>query len=191
MKAKIVTIILLTGLVAANGAWAQVPKLWHIGVSGGTSLPMNDAKDVLKNGYNLQGFVSFALPGLPMHVRAALNYESFDFKQALGAAGTGSLLGGVANATYRFPLLGMITPYVTAGLGAYNTKSEVTSGPVTGSVSNVNFGINGGAGVELHLGSINAFAEGKLENIYTDKGWSTSAQNLNTQVIPITFGVMF
>src|SRR5262249_21605029 len=77
MKTKIVTIILLTGLVAANGAWAQVPKLWHIGVSGGASMPMNDAKDVLKNGYNLQGFVSFSLPGLPMNLRAALNYESF------------------------------------------------------------------------------------------------------------------
>ena len=192
MKTRIVTLTLFMSL-AAGGAWAQVPKLWHVGVSGGTSLPLNDAKDVLKNGYNLQGFVTFALPGAPVGFRAALNYESFDFKQALGAAGTGSLLSGVANASYRFPL-GVVTPYVTAGLGAYNTKSEITSGPITGSASNVNFGINGGAGVEFHFGMVRAFAEGKLENIYTDQGWSAAvggAQNLTTQIVPVTFGVVF
>lgn len=194
MKTRIITFTLLTSLVAAGGAWAQVPKLWQVGVSGGASLPMSDAKDVLNNGYNLQGFLSFGLPGLPIGFRAALNYESFDFKQAVvGAEGKGTVLGGVANAIYRFPM-GMVTPYVTAGLGAYNTKAEVTAGPVTGSVSNMNFGINGGAGLEFHLGAITAFAEGKMENIYTDQGWSSTVsggQAPSTRIVPLTFGVLF
>lgn len=37
---------------------------------------------------------------------------------------------------------------------------------------------------------VHAFVEGKVENIYTDKGLNTAVtQDFKTQIIPVTFGI--
>ncbi len=194
MKRIIVTALALVALLAASAAQAQVPRIWRIGIAGGPSLPMSDAKDALDNGYNLQGFVSFALPGVPVGLRASVDYQRYDMKNAaVGVEGTGSVLGGVANASWRIPLP-VVTPYLTAGVGAYNTKAEVSSPTLDVSESSTNLGINGGAGAEVHLGGFTAFLEGRLVNIYTDQGWSSglgSTRSFDTQLFPISVGIIF
>src|SRR5205814_2971070 len=99
-----------------------------------------------------------------------------------------TVLSGLGNVTMGFPI-GPIRPYVLAGLGAFSLKTDDTSG---GSTSKTQFGIDGGAGVALKLGPISAFVEGRMENIYTDKGLSSaigSAKEFKTQIIPVTFGI--
>jgi hypothetical protein len=76
---------------------------------------------------------------------------------------------------------------VTAGLGAYSFKTE-TDGVGGVSTSSVRFGINGGGGVNLKLGAIGAYVEGRVDNVYTEKGM-VDANSI--QVVPVTFGITF
>jgi hypothetical protein len=126
-------------------------------------------------------------PVLPLALRGSVGYSRFDLKSlAPGVDGTGSILSGLVNVSYGFPV-GPVKPYIIAGVGAFNMKSTVagTSGP-----SETKFGIDGGAGVEFKLGGISAFVEGKVENIFTDSGLA-SAQSFDTMIVPVTFGIFF
>ncbi|MGH7711597.1 MAG: hypothetical protein ACREOG_09940, partial [Gemmatimonadaceae bacterium] len=54
--------------------------------------------------------------------------------------------------------------------------------------SSVEFAINGGAGIALRLFGLEAFVEGRLNNVYTDKG---AIDTKSIQMIPVTFGIIF
>ena len=74
------------------------------------------------------------------------------------------------------------------GLGVYNFKTDVNGIP-NASTTDTRFGINGGAGVLFKLGSlVSGFVEGRLDNVFSEKGLIDSDQ---VQVIPVTLGVVF
>src|SRR5574338_1129766 len=50
---------------------------------GGASVPIGDYKDALKAGWNGQGSIIFSFAGLPLALRADLNYNRFTFKENL------------------------------------------------------------------------------------------------------------
>ncbi len=54
-----------------------------------------------------------------------------------------------------------------AGLGAFNVKDMINAANASSSVSNTNFGVDGGGGVEIKLGRLSAFAEAKIQNVYS------------------------
>src|SRR2546427_6361149 len=61
-----------------NGASAQIGLARHfvtLGVGGGMSVPVSNAADALKNGYNLQGIARLNLPKLPVMPRFDLNFS--------------------------------------------------------------------------------------------------------------------
>jgi opacity protein-like surface antigen len=194
MKIRVIAIVLASLLACSTGARAQVPRFWHVGFAGGMSLPLSDAKDALKNGFHGQGFFGVDVPHLPLGVRAALDYERFDLKGlGSGSSGTGTLMGGMANGLWHFPA-GPVKPYISAGLGGFNVKSEVDSSGATTSESKIHLAVNAGAGVELKLGSIAGFVEARYQNIFTEKGLSpglASASKIRTQLIPISVGLIF
>ena len=173
-------------------------RIWHVGLAGGMSVPIGDTKDALKNGFHGQGFFSIDTPHLPIGLKASLNYSHFDFKPpAAGStggatSGTGTILSGLANGQYHL-LPGPIRPYIIAGVGAFSVGSEVNSGGTETKDSKVHFGVNGGAGLDFHLGSIRGFVEGRYDNIFTEKGLNSnlSADNIKTQVIPVSLGLIF
>ena len=69
---------------------------------------------------------------------------------------------------------------------------RIAGDPSAGTESETKFGIDGGAGVEFKLGGIRGYLEGRLENVYTDKGFTSAFRDKNsTQVIPVTFGFMY
>ena len=75
-----------------------------------------------------------------------------------------------------------------AGLGVYNFKTDVTGIP-NASSTDTRFGVNGGAGLVVKLGSlVSGYVEGRLDNVFSQKGLIKSDQ---VQVIPVTFGVVF
>ena len=179
----------------ATSAHAQQHKL-RIGFGGGMSVPVSDAGDAYKSGFNGKGFLLVNLGGLPSF-RIDLGYQKFDYKQEfqnpLGSDATNAtsqILSGVAGIHLDLIRVGPVRPYLLAGLGAFNVRSSLDSlGNDTGTVSQTKFGIDGGAGVAFTLGKrLDAFVEAKIQNIYTDQG---VIDTKSIRVIPITFGIMF
>lgn len=201
----------LTGAVAAlalatfapTRATAQFPAaqqpehhLIRVGFGGGASVPTSHAGDVLKTGVNGQGYLLID-PGMGFPaIRLNLGYTKFNFKNTVlgGVNNTGQsdILSGVGGLSMPLFSLGPIRPYVTAGVGAFNVKDEIeaaeAAGAPTASTSKLRFGIDGGAGLTLKLGRLEAFAEGRVQNVYTDQG---AINPKNIQSVPVTFGIIF
>ncbi len=187
--------------LAASPAFAQFgsaphSRMFHIGVGGGVSVPTSDAKDFLKNGWNGQAWVSMTPPILPVTLRATFDLQKSDFKTEVPGVGlpsttptgTNQVMAGLANA--RIDLLhGFFVPYVTVGVGGYNlkTESEDPSGTET-SESTTRFGINGGAGLQLHIKQIQLYVEGRVDNVYTEKG---AIDTKTIQLVPVTVGISY
>jgi opacity protein-like surface antigen len=195
----------LGGALVASPASAQIrfpvgsgsSRPISIAFGGGVSVPTGDYKQAFKNGYNGQGSIIFNLPGFPAAFRADLNYNKFSIKNGLSSFGLPSgasptdvsqqVLGGLANITIPFRM-GPIAPYVTGGVGAFSMKTNY-GGTYSGTDSSqTKFAIDGGAGLSVKLFGLSAFIEGKINNIYTEKG--TIAKE-SVKFIPVTFGIVF
>ena len=174
----------------------------HFAFGGGVSVPTGDWKDALKSGFNGQGSIIVTLGGFPLALRGDLNYNRFSFKdQGVAFPGqpgtvnlddvTQQIFGGLANVSVPFFGLGPVTPYVTAGLGAFNVKTDFGDGYGGDGESETKFAVNGGAGVSIRLFGVAAFIEAKINNIYTEKGPITTQQLKDLQFIPVTFGFVF
>ena len=188
-------------VLAASTASAQFageshvrPRMFHIGIGGGVSVPTSDAKDFLKNGWNGQAWASFTPPIFPITLRAAFDLQKNDFKTelpgggvpSLGSGASSQVMAGLANA--RIDLMhGAIVPYITLGLGGYSVKTDPDSAGVQ-STSQTHFGINGGAGLALQIKQLTLYVEGRVDNVYTDKG---AIDTKTIQLIPVTVGIAY
>ncbi|HXS83260.1 MAG TPA: outer membrane beta-barrel protein [Methylomirabilota bacterium] len=163
------------------------------GIGGGVSVPVSDASDAFDTGFNGQGFVRFNLPQFPIQPRVDFTFSKFDVKDVTlatpGASGTGQIFAGIANVQYSFMHSGFLRPYIVAGLGAYNTKTDISGIPgVTGN-SSTDFGINAGLGAVFKISSaVSGYVEGRIDNVYSSKGMIQADQ---VQVVPVTFGLVF
>ena len=172
---------------------------------GGASVPIGDYKEALKTGWNGQGSIIFNFAGLPLALRADLNYNKFTFKNDLPfspGGGTGGtittsgdltqqIIGGLANITVPFRM-GPVTPYVTAGLAGFNIRTKLSEvQPGTEDESETNFAVNGGAGLSLRLLGASAFIEAKINNVYADKKFISNRELMALQFVPVTFGFVF
>ena len=185
-------------LAGATPALAQMPngmessRFISFGVGGGVSVPVSDARDAFKNGFNGQGFVRLNLRFLPVTPRLDFTFSHFDLDDAkVGNTGTSTMLAGLANLQLYLIHGGPIRPYIVGGVGAYNLKTETDGvGGASGTeVSDTRFGVNGGAGLVFKLGSLlSAYAEGRVDNVFTEKGLIDKEQ---IQVVPVSFGVVF
>ena len=171
-------------------------RIVSFGLGGGVSVPVSDAADAFKTGFNGQGFVRFNLKVLPIAPRVDFTFSKFNLADDVkvgttgttGTTGTSQMLAGVANLQYSLIRSGPVRPYIVAGLGAYNFKTDLDNA-ASGSTSDTRFGVNGGAGVVFKLGhALSAYVEGRLDNVFTDKGLIATDQ---IQVVPVTFGVVF
>ena len=123
-----------------------------------------------------------------------------DADQAVSVAHRGRYVGDLIAA--RFSLLGRAAELLegfeeerldvvrlqTAGVGAFNVHQEITGGPTEISESSTKFGIDGGGGLALKLGRLEAFIEGRVQNVYTEQGMIDSK---TIRAIPVTFGILF
>jgi len=165
----------------------------QLGIGGGGSFPVSDAKDAFKSGWHASGIVRLNVPMIPFGLQGNFTYNHFKLdQQNVGFGGSSRILSGIADARFRLPIPGPIQPYLLAGVGGYNIKADPDQSAATAAGSTTKFGINGGGGVNISVPGlpIHAFVEGKIENIYTDQGVNTAVtQNLKTQIIPVTFGI--
>ncbi len=185
--------LLLCFLHAAAIASALPLKPFEIGVGGGASIPVSDAKDAFKSGWHASGIVRLNLPMIPFGLQGNFSYNHFSLdKQNVGFGGSGRILSGIADARFGLPIPGPIKPYLLAGIGSYNIKANPDQSGAPASSSTTKFGINGGGGVNVDVPGlpVHAFLEGKIENIYTDKGLNSSVvKDFKTRIIPVTFGI--
>ena len=198
VRITLVSIALLSRVPVAHaqmsgGAEMGSNRMVSFGIGGGVSVPVSDAKDAFKTGFNGQGFVRFNLHQLPIQPRVDFTFSKFDINdvklQTPGASGTGQIFAGVANVQYTLTHSGPVRPYIVGGLGAYNTKTDVTGIPNVSNSSSTDFGINAGVGTLFRLGSmVHGYVEGRIDNVYSNKGMINADQ---VQVIPVTFGIVF
>jgi hypothetical protein len=187
---RAVAVLIAALLVSAAPATAQMgaQRLVRIGFGGGVSVPVSDAGDALKTGINGQAFVLVNAGGIPL--RFNLGYQKLSLKDALtaGSEGDRRLLSGLAGLNLELVRTGPVVPYVTAGAGLFNLKDVLTTGSLETSGSQTKFGVDGGAGLRLRLGRLEAFAEGRVQNVWTDQS-VIDASSIRT--VPVTFGVIF
>ncbi|HKW11137.1 MAG TPA: outer membrane beta-barrel protein [Gemmatimonadaceae bacterium] len=172
----------------------QDQHLVRIGFAGGVVVPTADARNALKQGVQGQGFLLFNLGGFPL--RLNLGYQHFNLADALKSAqsgggttdGSSNILGGVAGTQINL-LPGPVRPYILAGVGGFNVTNMLTAanGQST-STSQLNWGLDGGAGLAISIGRLSAFVEGRVQNVYTQKGM---ADLKSIQSVPVSFGIMF
>ena len=201
MKSRTIVVVAALAAGFAGRAAAQMPlssgeehHFIRIGFGGGASVPTAHAADALKTGVNGEGFILVDLRILPP-LRFNLGYQRFNYKDVItGATGSGqnSILSGVGGLNLPLFSLGPIRPYLTAGAGAFDLKDSFTgvTPPATtaAAASAIHFGIDGGGGIQLKLGRLEAFVEGRVQNVYTDQG-VINAKTI--QAIPVSFGIIY
>jgi opacity protein-like surface antigen len=173
----------------------------RFGLGGGVVVPREGATmRTLKSGAHAQGFLVFQLPaGLPA-LRANVDFARMRLEPArpatpsAGRPGTAvpteetvrSMLAGVAS--LKFDLLrGPVRPYVLAGVGAFRLSDEAQAGLTDQTRSQLDFGVEGGAGLSIRLGPIDAFAETRLQNVYTKQKGLVDQKSI--RAFPVTFGL--
>lgn len=180
-----------TVLCASTGI-AQQPLannyILSLGVGGGATIPTGNGGSSVKTGINGQAYALVQLPGF-LALRFNFGYQKFDYNlnNTLGTTpGTREILSGVGGLQINL-LHGPVRPYLTAGVGAFDLKGP-TDSLATTTMSKINFGIDAGAGLAVVVGRVSAFAEGRVQNVYTkDGGFIKSAKQIN--VVPVTFGL--
>lgn len=167
----------------------QRPSLIQLGVAGGVIVPTSNARDALKQGVHAKVFTLInLLPGLPL--KFDLGYQRFNLKQALLAgqqaqSGNQQILSGTGG-TQIYLIRGPIRPYIAAGVGAFDIRSALSGQATT---SQMQFGVNGGAGISVKLGPISAFVEGDIQNVYTSQTGLIDSKSI--QAVPVSFGLLF
>jgi opacity protein-like surface antigen len=169
--------VFMTAVMSASVAEAQSPI--RFGIAGGLSLPTGEDKDFVETGFHGQVMLGFGMMALPVKLRADLSYHSFGGKEnPIFDEVDYRIISGAVNAIVGMGGIG-VKPYFTGGLGMYNFKAELDGEDFT----ETDFGLNGGIGLEFSLTGMSTFLEARYIHIFTE--------DEATQIIPITFGIMF
>ena len=157
-------------------------RTYALGVGGGAAIPVGKLSDSQKTGYN--GIVALALgaPDLPIGVRIDGIYNTFGLRTVPAGSSSSDfrVIGGLFNLIFTFSGTNA-KPYVIAGGGLYNTKSDAP-----GAKSKNDFGFNAGLGATFAVGPFAIFLESRYHTI------SRNAANGGlVQFVPITVGLLF
>jgi opacity protein-like surface antigen len=183
--------------VAQN--FAPSNKLVSFGIGGGVTVPVGDSRDAFDNGVNGHGFVRLNLPLFPIQPRFDFSFQRMDLKDVSFAntqgpspytEGEQRVLAGLAQAQFALIKAGPIQPYLLAGVGFANVETKLEGDPGTASLSGdtTKLAVNGGAGVNIKMGPVSGFLEGRIDNIMND-GELVDFESI--QLVPVSFGIVF
>ena len=185
------TAVPLSAQLPGMGLISSRKPLVQVGFGGGMSVPTSNAKEAFENGVHGRGFMLLNIPGLPAF-RFDLSATKFDWKETVvGSAtmqGESQVLAGLANLSIDL-FKGPIRPYVMAGVGAFHIRNELQAeGEADETNSQTRFGIDGGAGLAIKIKRLEMFVEGRVQNVYTERG---VIDTKSIQTVPVTFGIIF
>jgi hypothetical protein len=190
MLAAALTAAPTSGQVPLEGQMPGIggPRLLRIGFGGGMSVPVGDTEEAWDTGLNGQAFLLLSPPFLPT-IRLNLGYEKFDFKEAVASALTGqtTVISGAAGIFLPLFGIGPLTPYLSAGLGAFRIDESFETG--VDPEPAIHFGVDGGAGIQLRIGRLEGFVEGRVKNVYSDEEGVIDTSTI--RYIPVSFGLVF
>ena len=180
---KGVAALALSTALFASAAQAQTPV--SFGLGGGVTLPLGDFGDAAKTGFHGTGLVEFQPASLPVGIRLDGTYHRIgfsDLQEDFAGEGNFQMITGTLNGVYTFQTSpdSKFHPYIIAGAGVYNFKANFED---FDDDSETKFGINGGAGFNMGMGSASIFVEGRFHNVFTEGS--------STNFVPITLGVRF
>jgi hypothetical protein len=139
-------------------AHAQLPSL---SFKAGLAVPLSDETDYLEEGFHLGA--ALKLPLIPLQFDASYDHMS----GRGGGDGANILAGGAAMPFSLTPALLPVSIYLIAGGALYRVDSTIT---------NTNFGLNGGAGVRVGIPLLKVFAEGRGVLVFSEGGNFTYIQ---------------
>ena len=175
---KHVSVVRATLLVAAVFApcTAHAQRRTSIGFAAGATVPVGDLGDATSTGFHVLGTLAVSgTASSPVGLRIDGTYNSLSGKNDGPGVNMWTITG---NLVYAFPGGMTATPYLIAGAGWYNAKTDES-----GAESSNDIGINGGIGVRFPLSGFSTFAEVRFHNAFTDEN--------SRQFIPLTFGILF
>jgi hypothetical protein len=150
---------------AANSVEAQ-GITFHI--AGGAAFPVGSFGDAA--GTSWHGLAGIGLASLmqPISLRADIAHYRFDSR----------ITSATLNLNYRLPLTDSpLSPYVSAGAGAYRLECEPDCGDDT------RFGWNAGLGTKIAALRMKWFLESRFQAI--------TAESRNVRFVPLTLGLTF
>jgi hypothetical protein len=177
--------VALAGLAGAAGAQeVGGTRAVSFGIAGGATIPVGDAGDLYDTGFNLMGMLNVQPAFVPVGVRFDVMYHALGGKDVATLPGGGGSVGvpdlrvlaGAANAVLTVSNTGTVRPYVLGGVGLYNLSCD-------GCESETKVGLNGGGGIEFGVGGFNTFVEARFHSVFTEE--------VNTNLIPVVFGLRF
>ena len=176
MKRIIVSTTFMLAALGTLSGTAQAQRRSSFGFAAGASVPIGDLGDAASTGCHLLGTLAVSgSASTPVGFRLDGMYNSLSGKSSGPDITIWSVNG---NLVYAFPGGTTATPYIIAGAGWYNTKSDES-----GSESTNDIGINVGLGARFALSGFSTFAEVRFHNIFSDPS--------SGQMIPLTFGILF
>lgn len=186
---------------AAAQAFVPSGRILSVGLGGGVTVPVSDAKDAFDNGINGHGFVRLNLPLFPIQPRLDFTFQKLDVKDVAFAApdftGGESFTGGdqqvlstLAQGQIALIQAGPVQPYLVAGVGFSSFKTTLDGGTTSGTIEDrtTKFTVSGGAGVNVKLGPVSGYVEGRLDNIMND---GELVDFSSVQLVPVSFGIVF
>ena len=205
------TLCCLTG-AALLGAQTAEPPRFTFDVGGGFTKPVGHLENRIDTGWNIQAGAGINLVpwlgvmGQFMYTESGLNGG---FLQSIGQPdGNFRMWGFSLDPIVRFNPKGHVDFYLIGGPGIYRRTVEFTqpsiatvtafdpffgyffpvnvpTNQVIGSFGTTKFGMNGGGGFTVRVGSGNAklFAEARYIKMYT--------QGTSTSILPVTFGIRY
>jgi len=155
---------------------AEAQRRTSVGFAAGASFPVGDLGDGVTTGFHVLGTLSVSgTAGSPLGFRVDGMYNSLSGKNSGPDVNVWTVNG---NLVFAFPGGMTATPYIIAGAGWYNSKTDED-----GAESTNDLGINAGIGARFALSGFSTFAEVRFHNIFSDPN--------SAQFIPLTFGILF
>jgi len=175
--------LVLAAAAMPRAAAAQSGGGLGFGLSGGVTLPQQDAKDSFKNGYHVQGHLFYGLPALSiLSLRVDGAYNKLDAKKIEDLSGDARVVSGTGNVVLGVNG-GSVRPYAIGGAGVYSVRFRSTLGSFESRETQTKFGWNAGVGAGLTAGRATIFLEGRYHRV--------STQGAKFTYVPITVGVLF
>ena len=179
----------LLSLTLPSAARAQA----HFGISAGASIPESRFGETVNTGFNVNGMINVGVPLSPLGFRGEVGFNRFDVDN--GGNGSVRMLNGAANFILTPSSIMGGKPYLIAGIGMYNVKTNVGSsginpfngGPITvgSETSDTRVGFNGGLGLTFGLGPVGTMLEARYVSVNGKNGSGSLT------FVPVSFGITF
>jgi len=186
------SLAMLASIGSASIAQAQVSNPLKFTVFAGAALPTGDTKDGVNLGYDVGAALDYHVPLSSFGVRAEGTYASFGAKDTGGAEDADlSDLGLNANLVFWLPNAGSpVKAYLTGGPSYSRIKVSVSEGNADASLTDNNWGLNVGGGLDFALGALSTRLDVRYKRVSSDNFFDTGEKG-TIQYIPITFGLTF